>query len=91
MSPYFPISGARLETHTDDASQVQQQAQQYAQSIAYSNRAENADLGGQKGNISEAIQKGQLVDSFEKQGLSQKAANTAANNLMRGPQGNEKK
>lgn len=38
--------GARLEARSDDASAIQQQAQQYSQTLAYSNRAEGTVLPG---------------------------------------------
>jgi hypothetical protein len=40
--------GARMESRVDDASAIQQQAGQFVQTLAYSNKAEQADLGNKR-------------------------------------------
>jgi hypothetical protein len=47
--------GARMESRVDDASAIQQQAGQFVQTLAYSNKADQADLGN-KGGIKAAKQ-----------------------------------
>jgi len=59
--------GARMESRVDDASAIQQQAGQFVQTLAYSNKADQADLGGYKNAISKANQTTQYAETLQKQ------------------------
>jgi hypothetical protein len=59
--------GARMESRVDDASAIQQQSSSYIQTMAYSNRADQADLGGLKGDISQGTQTSQYADVLKRQ------------------------
>jgi hypothetical protein len=53
--------GARMEQRADDAAAIQQQSQQYIQTMAYSSHMEGADLGGKRAKTSDINTQAELA------------------------------